>query len=74
MQHRTERLECLERDRDTLLESYAGAMPEATDALRPEERHQVYRMIGMEVHLAPEGSFDLSGDAISFSKLGLSSS
>jgi hypothetical protein len=73
LQHRTERLERLERDRDTLLESYAGAMPEAIDALGPEERHQVYRMIGMEVHLAPEGSFDLSGDVISFSKLGLSS-
>jgi hypothetical protein len=73
-QHRTERLAQLERDRDTLLESYAGAMPEAIDALGPEERHQVYRMIGMEVHLAPDGSFDLSGDVISFSKLGLSSS
>ena len=74
MQHRTERLERLERDRDTLLESYVGSMPEKNDALGPEERHQVYRMIGMEVHLAPDGSFELSGDVVSFSGLGLSSS
>ena len=74
MQHRTERLERLEHDRDALLESYAGTMPEAIDALGPEERHQVYRMLGMEVHLTPDGSFELSGDVVSFSKLGLSSS
>ena len=73
LQHRTERLAQLERDRDMLLESYAGAMPEKIDALRSEERHQVYKMIGMEVHLAPDGSFDLSGDVISFSKLEISS-
>lgn len=70
-QHRTERLAQLERDRDTLLKSYAGPMPEKIDALGPEEHYQVYRMIGMEVHLAPGGSFDLSGDVISFSKLGI---
>ncbi len=31
-------------------------------------------MIGMEVHLTPDDSFDLSGDVTSFAKLGLSSS
>jgi hypothetical protein len=30
-------------------------------------------MIGMEVHLAPDGSFKLSGDVMSFSKLEISS-
>jgi hypothetical protein len=74
LQHRTEHLEHREHDRDALLESYAGAMPEAIDALGSVERHQVYRMLGMEVHLAPDGSFELSGDVVSFSKLGLSSS
>jgi hypothetical protein len=72
LQHRTERLAQLERDRDTLLESYAGTMPEKIDALGSGERHQVYRMIEMEVYLAPDGSFELSGDVISFSKLGIS--
>ncbi len=37
LQHRTERLAQLERDRASLLESYAGLMPEAIDALGSEE-------------------------------------
>ena len=39
------------------------------DALRSEERHQAYRIIGLDVHLAPDGSFELSGDVVSFSKI-----
>jgi site-specific DNA recombinase len=73
LQHRTEHLAQLERDRDSVLESYTGLMPEAIDALGSEERHRVYRMIGMEVHLASDGLFELSGDVMSFSKLGISS-
>jgi len=71
--HRTEHLAQLERDRDSVLESYTGLMPGAIDALRSEERHRVYRMIGMEVHLASDGSFELSGDVMSFFKLRISS-
>lgn len=48
-------------------------MPEAIDALESEERRQVYRMIGLEVHWTPDGSFDLSGDVINFSNLVISS-
>ena len=73
LQHRTEHLAQLERDRDTMLENYAGLMPEAIDALGPEERHQVYRMIRMGVYWAPDGSFELSGDVINFSNLVISS-
>jgi predicted nucleic acid-binding Zn-ribbon protein len=73
LQHRTEHLAQLERDRDSMLESYTGLMPEAIDALRSEERHRVYRMLGMEVYLASDGSSELSGDVMSFSKLGISS-
>ena len=73
MQHRTEHLAQLERDRDSMLESYASLMPEATDTLGSEDRHRVYRMIGMEVHLASDGSFELSGEVMSFSKSGISS-
>jgi hypothetical protein len=32
----------LERDRDALLESYAGASEEALDSLMPEQRHNLY--------------------------------
>ena len=74
LQHRTDRLAQLKHDRDSLLESYAGLMPKAIDALGSEERHRVYRMIGMEVYLAPDGSFELSGDVMDFSKIGTSSS
>jgi DNA repair exonuclease SbcCD ATPase subunit len=66
LQRRTEHLAQLERDRDSLLESYADLTPEAIDALGPEERHRAYRIIGLEVHLAPNGSFELSGDVMSF--------
>jgi len=56
-----------------LLESYDGLMPEAIDALGSEERHRVYRMIGMKAYLEADGSFELSGDVISFSNLEISS-
>jgi site-specific DNA recombinase len=73
LQRRTEHLAQLERDRDSLLESYADLMPEAIDALGSEERHRVYRMIRLEYHLAPDGSGELSGDVMNFSKLEISS-
>ena len=73
LKHRTERLERLERDRDSLLESYVGLLPEAIDALGSEERHRVYKMLGMKAHLGADGSFELSGDVISFSNLEISS-
>lgn len=73
LQRRAEHLAQLERDRDSLLESYAGLMPEAIDALRSEERHRAYRIIGLEVHLAPDGSLKLSEDVVSFSRMEFSS-
>jgi hypothetical protein len=71
--HHTERLERLKCDRDSLLESYAGLVPEAIDALGSEERHRVYRMIGMKMYLTADGSFELSGDVMNFSSLEISS-
>ena len=73
LQRRTEYLMRLESDRDSLLESYAGLMPEAIDALGSDERHRVYRMIGLEARLAPDGSFELSGDVINFHNVVISS-
>lgn len=49
-------------------------MPEAIEALEPDERRRVYRMIRLEYHLAPDGSGELSGDVVCFSKLETSSS
>jgi hypothetical protein len=45
-----------ERDKDSLLESYAGLLPEAIDALGSEERHRAYRIMETEVHLTLDGS------------------
>lgn len=72
LQHRTERLSQLKRDRDSLLEGYAGVLSEVIDALEPEEGHWVYRMIVTEAHLAPYGSLELSGDVVvCFSTVGI---
>jgi hypothetical protein len=73
LQRRTEHLAKLERDRESLLESYADLMPEENDALGSEERHRAYRIIGLGVYLAPNGSFELSRDVMGFSKLEVSS-
>jgi hypothetical protein len=73
LQRRADHLAQLQRDRDSLLESYADLIPEAFDSLSPEERRRVYKMIGLEVHLAPDGSYEISGDVVSFSKLEISS-
>src|SRR5215212_8249181 len=54
-------LEELERDRDALLESYAGMMPEALDSLAPEERSQIYGMLRLEVEMAADGRMEARG-------------
>lgn len=69
LRNRTDRLAQLERDRDSLLEAYAGLTPEAIDSLESDERHRVYRMIGMRAFLGADGSLELSGDVINFSSL-----
>ena len=56
-----------------MLENYADLMPEMIDALGPEERNRVYRMMRLEVHLAPDGSLEISGDVMNFSNLEISS-
>jgi hypothetical protein len=58
---RRSRLEDLERDKETLLEHYAGMVPEALDELTGEERHQVYRMLRLQAYVAPDGGLDVRG-------------
>jgi hypothetical protein len=52
---RKERVEELEINRDALLESLASMVPEALDALEPEERSRIYRMLQLEINPSPEG-------------------
>ena len=56
-----ERVEELERDRDALIEFYAGAVPEALDQLDGEERNRIYRMLRLEITPQEDGSLDVRG-------------
>jgi hypothetical protein len=51
----------LERDRDTLLESYAAMMPQGLDSLAPGERRQVYMMLRLKVEASRDGNIDVRG-------------
>jgi hypothetical protein len=55
------RIEQLERDRDAIMEHYAGMVPEALDDLTGEERHQIYRMIRLRVTIRQDGGLDAEG-------------
>jgi hypothetical protein len=61
LRSRRERIEELERDKETLLESYAGMAPEALDSLLPEERHQVYKMLRLRVIAHVDRTLEVSG-------------
>ena len=58
---RKERLEQMERDRDAVMERYSGVIPESLDDLSPEERHQIYRMLRLQVLAYPDKSLEVSG-------------
>jgi site-specific DNA recombinase len=58
---RRARIERMERDRDAVMEYYANEVPGSLDALSPEERHQVYKMLRMEVLAYPDKSLEVSG-------------
>jgi flagellar motility protein MotE (MotC chaperone) len=58
---RRERIEELERDRDVLVERYAGMVPEVLDALSPEERHHVYKLLKLRVRVDADGTLEVDG-------------
>ena len=49
-----ENIKELERDKDAVMESYVGLVPEKLDDLAPEERHQVYKMLRLQVMVGPK--------------------
>jgi site-specific DNA recombinase len=61
LQDKRERLQELERDKTALLEHYAGMVPDGLDELSPEERHRVYKMLGLKVTVQPSGVLEVSG-------------
>jgi DNA repair exonuclease SbcCD ATPase subunit len=56
-----ENLEAFQRDKETLLESYATLAPDALAALDPEERRAVYSMLGLCVEAMPDKSLRVRG-------------
>lgn len=61
LQSRKERIDALERDRDAVLENYAGRAPEALEVLTSEERHRLYKMLRLSVALRSYGSVEIAG-------------
>jgi hypothetical protein len=60
--HRSkERVDRLEQDKESLLESYARMAPDALEALSAEERHRLYRMLRLRVVVNPDRSIEVTG-------------
>jgi hypothetical protein len=61
LRNRQQRVEALERDRDRLLKSMAGMVPDKLDDLSGEDKNRLYRLLRMEVTPTPEGDYRVSG-------------
>jgi uncharacterized coiled-coil protein SlyX len=61
LQNRQETIARLEQDREALLEHYAAIAPEALDSLAPEERHQLYKMLRLEVVVRLDANLEVKG-------------
>jgi hypothetical protein len=57
----SERIEQLERDRDALMNGYAGAIPERLDSLGPEGRHRLYKTLKLGFVADPEENLEATG-------------
>ena len=58
---REEALDRLERDKDTLMESYAGMVGEALGDLAPEERYRIYKLLRLGVRFRPDWPLEITG-------------
>ncbi|MDQ4105611.1 MAG: hypothetical protein M3157_00330 [Actinomycetota bacterium] len=55
------RVEEIDRDGEALLNYYAEMVPEALEGLTPQERHRVYRMLGLRVAAEVDDTLAVSG-------------
>jgi DNA repair exonuclease SbcCD ATPase subunit len=72
VRNRLERVEQLERDKDVLREDYFGIAPKALDSLTPEERHDFYKLVRLQVVIYPNCDLEISwvgGEGLLFSTL-----
>jgi predicted RNA-binding Zn-ribbon protein involved in translation (DUF1610 family) len=58
---RRPRIEDLERDKETLMQDYAGMVSEELDELAPEQRHQIYRMLRLRVRMQFDDTIEIEG-------------
>ncbi len=58
---REEALDRLKRDKDTLMESYAGIVREALEDLAPEERYRIYKLLRLGVLFRPDWPLEITG-------------
>jgi site-specific DNA recombinase len=61
LENRRKRIERLEHDKEALLASLEGAVPEALDRLPSESRNRIYRMLNLKVEALPGEPLKLSG-------------
>jgi hypothetical protein len=61
LENRRELIEQLEQDKDDLLASLEGAVPEALDTLPPESRNRIYRMLSLKVEALADEPLKLFG-------------
>ena len=70
LRHHEEELARLEHDRDAILEHYAGASSEALDSLTPEQRHNLYKSLRIEVFVHADGGTEIVlGDLLSYDEV-----
>jgi hypothetical protein len=58
---RLERVEELERNRDSFLDSYVGLIPQKLWELEPEDRQRIYSMLRLRLVMGPDGSIEATG-------------
>jgi DNA repair exonuclease SbcCD ATPase subunit len=61
LEDRRTRIKDLEQDAATLLESYAGMVPEALGNLDAKERNHVYKVLRLKVSAYHDGTLEVNG-------------
>ena len=60
LEDRREKIAELEADRDDILDHLESVAPEELDVLTPEERHEVYKVLGLRVIAREDGNHEAS--------------
>jgi hypothetical protein len=66
LEDRREKIAELEADRDALLDHLESVAPEELVALTPEERHEVYKVLGLRVIAREDGNHEASIAYVSY--------